>query len=81
MTATQRIITGQGVEYPNGKRGASYALEDNGTAVCVSIKRALELQQDDGVPYVSGYFVPGYFAHYFAPDFPPIGSPSVGDES
>lgn len=74
---TRRIITIHGVEYPNGERAACYALENNGTACCVSVNEAMALYRQ-GIPFVpGGHFMPDDFATFFMPDFQPIGSPAL----
>lgn len=72
---SQHITTIFGVEYPRGEKATCYALVSDGSAACITVRRAMDLQRE-GVPFVSlsPRLTPDSFETFFPPDFPLIGS-------
>lgn len=78
MDRITRLLSVSGVTYPDGNVGSCYALvsegDDGSSAVCVTIKRAAELERE-GVPFGTDWVRPEDFDTFIGPDFPMVGEP------
>ena len=72
---TSFITTVKGATFPDGDVAPVYAYvtDDRSCGVAMTIKRAIEMQRDEGVEYRVTDTTPADYGVWYEPDFPSIG--------